>query len=116
MVRASLGLVLRGWCYEGDELTDAQMVGTELATNAVQHGKCADFTLHVVLREGSAVIEIEDDNPQEPREPESIEEYAESGRGLMIVRALSEEWGVRHDHARGRKRVWARMPRPLEEA
>lgn len=42
---------------------------------------------------------------------ESADDYAEGGRGLVLVGFASEEWGV-HRSAEGGKVVWARLTQP----
>lgn len=114
-VRSTVRRILRGWGYSNDELDDAQTVASELTTNAIRHGKCKFLTFRLFLEQHSrAVIDIEDDNPEEPHESESVTEYAESGRGLTIISALAEEWGT--VPTRYGKRVFARMPPPLRES
>ena len=54
--------------------------------------------LVVAVRDGSAVV---------PR-PRSAEPGAENGRGLAILTAVTEDWGVEQE-AGGGKRVWARL-------
>ncbi|MEG8275496.1 SpoIIE family protein phosphatase [Streptomyces sp. AHA2] len=94
---------------------DARLVVSELVTNAVVHAG-TDVELECRL-EGDApdtaalVVEVCDHHPSRaPRgvEPEPSPEPPEYGRGLRLVGALSEAWGI--TYRTGRKTVWARLP------
>jgi|SRR5579884_1347883 len=92
-----------------DSLDDLQVVVSELVTNAVLHARS---TVGVEVSAGEGLIEVAvadfDDRPPEVRQPD--EERDEGGRGLVLVSALSDEWGVSH-RARG-KQIWVRVPVP----
>ena len=81
----------------------------ELVTNAIVH---VQTDIEVVVRLDADVIRVEvhdqSDRPPLRRMP-PID--AESGRGLQLVEALSERWGV--DAAAGHqgKAVWFEVPR-----
>jgi anti-sigma regulatory factor (Ser/Thr protein kinase) len=97
----------------------ADLIVSELVTNAVLHGaEPASFTIYTDREadRGLLFIEVEDSKPDAP-DPGDADENAESGRGLMIVEALAEDWGV--EPTTGGKRVWASLAvaeRPAEEA
>jgi anti-sigma regulatory factor (Ser/Thr protein kinase) len=82
---------------------DAGLVVSELASNSVHHVKSA-FSLTVSFRASRVRIAIEDasDLPPVAREPTRS---ANSGRGLVLVAALSETWGVERSPIG--KIVWA---------
>jgi len=71
---------------------EASLIVTELATNAVLH---ADSPYEVRLsRSGGGVrIEVADSDVGTP-EPQPFSAVAESGRGIVIVSALSASWGI----------------------
>ena len=77
---------------------------SELATNAVVHAQ-TPFTLTVLSADGSLVVELRDASPAPPLAGVH-DVLAEGGRGLLLVQALSREWGTRAD-ADGAKVVWA---------
>ncbi|CAL9448601.1 hypothetical protein SUDANB108_02393 [Streptomyces sp. enrichment culture] len=94
---------------------DATLVVSELVTNAVVHAG-TDVEMECRL-EGDApdtaalVVEVSDHHPSRaPRggEPETPHDTPEYGRGLRLVGALSEAWGI--TYRTGRKTVWARLP------
>lgn len=84
---------------------DAVLIVSELVTNCVRHAS-ADFTVVVETRGGRIRIEVTDSGGGWPvvRHPDRNEP---TGRGLQIVRALSEDWGV--DHRKGHTTVWFQM-------
>jgi anti-sigma regulatory factor (Ser/Thr protein kinase) len=81
---------------------DVAAMASELAANAVRHA-ASDFVVVVGQSRGRVRVEVGDHGPGEPvlRYPSPSDP---SGRGLLIVRELSTEWGV---SARdGGKAVW----------
>ncbi|WP_328378794.1 ATP-binding protein [Streptomyces sp. NBC_00440] len=75
---------------------DVLLCVSELATNALLHGvpPGRGFRLHLYLeRDGLLHVEIHDSGPGEVRVPEESTE-AEGGRGLFVVAALADKWGV----------------------
>ena len=85
---------------------DARLVVSELATNAVRHAGTA-FTLSLDGRDGSITLRVRDGSRGIPTfgSPGIL---STSGRGLMLVSALSVAWGVSLE-AEGGKSVWARL-------
>ncbi|GAA2643173.1 ATP-binding protein [Streptomyces vastus] len=75
---------------------DVLLCVSELATNAVLHGvpPGRGFRLRLALDTGGVVrIEVHDSGPGEVRFPDACTE-AENGRGLLLVAALADKWGV----------------------
>ncbi len=92
---------------------DAELIASELITNAVEHTRTGQsggsFTTTIQSRpDGTASIEIEDQGgPTEFGQPTP---GREGGRGLHLVAALTSAWGIKGD-ATGRT-IWAELPRP----
>ncbi|MEU0172536.1 SpoIIE family protein phosphatase [Streptomyces massasporeus] len=120
LVRAALtewtGLGLPGTEHLTDRLADdATLVVSELVTNAVVHAG-TDVEMECRLEGDTSdtaalVVEVSDHHPSRaPRgsEPETPHDTPEYGRGLRLVGALSEAWGI--TYRTGRKTVWARLP------
>jgi anti-sigma regulatory factor (Ser/Thr protein kinase) len=103
--RRAVRAVLQGWGYHDAEWLDvAAVVTSELITNAVRHGGgCVEFT--VESHEGRVVLAVADGSPVAPcrRDPDQA-----GGRGIAVIEAFSEQWGV-HNHEGG-KRVWVELP------
>jgi anti-sigma regulatory factor (Ser/Thr protein kinase) len=91
--------VLRG--QTSDVLEAAELMTSELATNCVRHAH-TDFEV-AIHSKGQIRVEVRDTGPGRPRRlsPASREP---SGRGLLIVEAMSDSWGVT-SNAEG-KTVW----------
>lgn len=94
-------------CHEQapDAVYSLELLVSELVANAVQHGVgpvrlCLDWV------DGRVRIEVQDEADAIPRQRET-EAMAERGRGLMIVAALSDAWGVRA--AGSGKSVWCEL-------
>ncbi|OEJ62781.1 hypothetical protein BGM19_03490 [Streptomyces agglomeratus] len=74
----------------------AELLLTELATNALRHGRSHDIGVRVYLQGSRLVIAVNDGSPLRP-ELHYAAPTDESGRGLLIVEAMAEEWGVSPD-------------------
>ncbi|MBL1102590.1 ATP-binding protein [Streptomyces coffeae] len=109
--------LLCGWGVAESAIDDAVLVLSELLTNACHYGRPLVGTSqgpdHVrvswrIDRYGRLTIAVTDgggDGRPRAAEPSST---AHSGRGLHIVDALSESWGV-DDAPDGQVTVWASM-------
>lgn len=81
----------------------AALIASELASNSVRHAASA-FEIRVELLPDRIHIEVEDDGGGEPI-VQSPAPTDTSGRGLQIVAALADEWGVIPKPESG-KTVW----------
>ncbi|MER5298652.1 ATP-binding protein [Streptomyces lasiicapitis] len=78
----------------GDREPDITLCVSELTTNALLHGvpPGRGFLLRLV-RDGTVVrVEVHDSGDGRPRLAEGPD--GESGRGLLLVSALADKWGV----------------------
>jgi len=89
----------------------AVLVVAELAANAVLHGRVPGRDFALLLRydheTGRLEIEVSDthDRQPAPKTPTSVDEQ---GRGLLLVEALADRWGVKERRGPG-KTVWAHI-------
>jgi len=91
----------------GAIVEDAQLVVTELVTNALVH---AGSTCELSARLAGGVLRLEvADTGRGVPDPQLPEPFEERGRGLLLVSALSTAWGTEGADG-GRKVVWAELP------
>jgi anti-sigma regulatory factor (Ser/Thr protein kinase) len=108
LARRILNAALAEWGL-GHLVDSADLVTSELVTNAVRHGKePARLTVYTdrAADGGLLFIEVEDAGVDVP-EMRDADDGDEDGRGLMIVEAMSEDWGT--DITDEGKRVWASL-------
>lgn len=95
------------------ESEPALQVVAELAANAVFHGRVPgrDFRLTLRLDEvGVLRVEVTDARgDRHPRIKDPVGDGEESGRGLLLVEAYAEGWGVADGPGPGCKTVWAEV-------
>lgn len=108
-VRAALGAWTTGEPGPDERLTaDAVLVVSELVTNAVIH---AGTTVELLCRleQDGLVVEVSDHHPARVvRDRAELErEGRDGGRGLQLVAALSEAWGI--TYRRDLKTIWCRL-------
>jgi serine phosphatase RsbU (regulator of sigma subunit)/anti-sigma regulatory factor (Ser/Thr protein kinase) len=96
----------------GRQADDAVVVVSELVTNAVVHaGTDVELDCRLEAHTGALVVEVLDHHPSRaPRDndPEPAYGTPEYGRGLRMVAALAETWGI--TYRTGAKTVWAQLP------
>jgi anti-sigma regulatory factor (Ser/Thr protein kinase) len=101
--RAWLKARLGDWSPDG--VATVQLLVSELVTNAILH--TADVVEVIAERAGSLItVEVADRNPSKPV-VKRYERDAATGRGLHLVEALADAWGVRGDDTH--KSVWFRV-------
>ncbi|MGW4200652.1 ATP-binding protein [Streptomyces sp. NPDC004726] len=92
------------------------LIAAELTANAVCHGHVPgrDFLLQLTLAEGTFRIEVTDarTEKQPPPTAPAPDSTSESGRGLLLVAALADDWGVTPRPAAPGKTVWAELRLP----
>jgi anti-sigma regulatory factor (Ser/Thr protein kinase) len=104
--------VLGAWRLPDEHIDTAQLVVSELVTNAVRHdaGKQdpsseprVTLTLH--CEPAQLIVLVSDGNPNPPVSNGAVPLAAEGGRGLFIVEAVSKEWSY-YFPPTGGKVVW----------
>ncbi|MGW7412014.1 ATP-binding protein [Streptomyces sp. NPDC054863] len=110
--RATLRAVLNDWLVDEQGLECAELVVSELVTNAVRvpvpRGRLVEVRALYTPAADLLALEVSDagDGVPEVRVPE---DDGTSGRGLLLVQALAERWGVRKRAGGVGKTVWAEM-------
>ena len=114
--------LLEEWNVAPDTVEVAQLITSELVTNAVRHTGRVDGptepgtteTVTVILVRvglvcGSVVVEVWDNSPDAPvLNDDPFDTDTEGGRGLFLVKELSKDWGYWFPPMGG-KLVWASM-------
>ncbi|MBW5423038.1 ATP-binding protein, partial [Streptomyces sp. BG9H] len=104
---------LKRWGVTGAEAEDIRLCVSELATNALHHGtrRGHGFLVRLRVDEDSVRLEVHESQDVSPDQPPHMREAADTetaGRGLSIVDALADEWGVDERSPFG-KIVWSRF-------
>ncbi|MHC3474035.1 ATP-binding protein [Streptomyces sp. 7R007] len=92
--------------WELAELTDAvELAVTELVANVVRHVPDRRCALLVQRLAAGVRVEVADGAPELPCVPAVLSAEAEGGRGLVLLDAVVDKWGVEPRGAGG-KAVW----------
>lgn len=113
-LRSALRAGLAGRSVDTDTTDDLALVLSELVGNGLRHGE-APLHLVATMRGDRTRIQVTDGG-RRTVQVEDVESLGEGGRGLGIVAALSDDWGLEHLPGRGtvawaERRVRTR-PRP----
>lgn len=94
---------LRRWGL-GARVETAELLISELVTNAVRYGEAEELGFSLFHQKGEVHIEVSDGAPGRPKvgHPAPGEE---SGRGMLIVDALADDWGTSQDGTR----TWCKL-------
>ncbi|WP_320779549.1 ATP-binding protein [Streptomyces sp. CRN 30] len=100
-----------GWTYGSDAHDSVELIVAELAANAVTHGlvpgRDAELALVPVPDLGLVRIEVSDARGECLPRSTSGDTGEDSGRGLLLVAALADSWGVTARVGGPGKTVWA---------
>ncbi|GAB1329833.1 ATP-binding protein [Streptomyces sennicomposti] len=88
------------------ELTDTvELAVTELVANVVRHVPDRRCTVLLLSRAAGVRVEVTDSSPRLPATPRDLSPDAEGGRGLLLLDAVVDKWGVQ-SHGGDGKTVW----------
>ncbi len=87
---------------------EAELLASELVTNALVHTDRGPIRMAIEVDGGVVRVEVRDADPRPPELADPAPED-EHGRGLALVEALSERWGV--DRRPDGKVVWFELSR-----
>lgn len=90
-----------------DLVADAELLVSELVTNAVRHGRPA-ITLRVALRPPGIGVAVDDEGAERPQITQPAPPTSQpGGRGLLIMQAVARASGVApHPDGLPGKTVW----------
>ncbi|MFI6121668.1 ATP-binding protein [Streptomyces sp. NPDC051064] len=97
---------LAGWDL-AERIDDIRLCVSELATNALAHGTVADhgFLVRLDAEDDVVRLEVHDSRRRRPETRQAADTDV-SGRGLVLVAALADGWGVQDRIPLG-KIVWS---------
>jgi anti-sigma regulatory factor (Ser/Thr protein kinase) len=102
---------LREWGAHEDVCGDAELVISELFTNAVLHTDSVEIGYGLRVTGMRLRIEVADEGCRsKERRLRCGEDEEEYGRGLLLVKAFSETWGVRAGENGQGSVTWADLP------
>jgi anti-sigma regulatory factor (Ser/Thr protein kinase) len=84
---------------------DIVLAVSELASNVIRHAQTA-FTVHVAENDDTIRLEVSDGSSILP----AVEQLNDSKRGLRLIEAVSEQWGV--ELTETGKTVWVEFAYP----
>ena len=97
----------------GEMLDDITLLVNELVTNSVKFGGHGHIQLRLSGSPRGVRVEVHDEGPGFAPSGSSPGEEDTSGRGLFLVDAIADRWGVSLD---GTTCVWFEIDRPHREA
>lgn len=107
--------VLRVWQVAAEQIDMTELAVCELVSNAVRHvppgAPEARVTLTLRHDDTQLVAEVADPDNRPPLARTQTSSEAESGRGLLILEAISEEWDY-YLLPTGGKVVWCTIALP----
>jgi anti-sigma regulatory factor (Ser/Thr protein kinase) len=90
-----------------DRTDTAELLASELVTNAVIHGR-GPVTMRMEYDATGLAVTVQDEEPSLPVVPPD-DPMALHGRGLHLIAALASAWGVEPDRDGPGKGVWFRL-------
>lgn len=86
---------LHAWGFRGEVIDDMALMVSELCTNAVEHTRTDRITCVLRVAEGLLCVEVTD-HVAGARQPRALIAGVDqpSGRGLALVNAYADEWGI----------------------
>ncbi|MFF7376348.1 ATP-binding protein [Streptomyces massasporeus] len=100
--------IVRSFLGEWDmpELSDTVELGvTELLANVVRHVPDRRCALLLLRQRTGVRVEVTDGSDELPRVPDTLDAESENGRGLLLLDAMADKWGVSL-WSGGGKTVW----------
>jgi anti-sigma regulatory factor (Ser/Thr protein kinase) len=111
VVRARTVQTLNEWSVDGEAVQVAELVVSELATNAVRASHPDDefIAVRLSISSGSVVVEVWSRPDATEPQVQHPDADSETGRGLALVEALTSRWDAYRARSGGVV-VWAQFP------
>ena len=110
--RAFTGETLAAWDIRPPDVEAVQLVVSELVTNVLRHApETPNIKLQLLAQDRAVQVRVTDSGTGIPERQTSAdgERPIESGRGIWIVDAFTDDWGTVPD-GQGGKTVWCELP------
>ena len=103
---------LRRWGHDGSVIDDARLLVSELVTNAVRHTR-SPFSVSIASHPAKLRLAVRDMSSAVPVTDGRSTDAPTGGRGLQIVAAVADDWGV--VTAPPGKTIWAEFSAALAQ-
>jgi anti-sigma regulatory factor (Ser/Thr protein kinase) len=114
LIRRLVRRIADAWGLDALIIDDAELVTSELVTNAVRHAPCPEIGFTATYGEQLLLIQVHDGSANPPILRHGSSGDTESGRGLSLVHSLTRDWGWM-PHADGTKSTWALIDVPTTD-
>lgn len=104
--RDTVAILIAANGHASDLADTARTLVSELVTNAVLHTTSPTIDLETAVLADGVRVAVYDDSPAIHLAPLDTAWDSECGRGLLLVQALAQAWGVASAHPYSRKHVW----------
>ncbi|HEV3380271.1 MAG TPA: ATP-binding protein [Trebonia sp.] len=91
LARDEIREAIDAWAIKIDK-DDAVLLTSELVTNVIKHVGAGDIVLTIGCCECEFRVDVQDSSNSFPR-PVPVAVDSETGRGLVLVNAIADEWG-----------------------
>ena len=99
-----------------DLADDAALLASELVGNSIRHAKALPagyLNVTWFISDGGVRVQVTDGGGAKRPHVRHVSPADTTGRGLAIVAALADDWGV--DEEPTQTTVWAHLPRPVHQ-
>jgi serine/threonine-protein kinase RsbW len=100
-----------------DLADDAALLASELVGNSIRHARALPagyLNVTWLINEFGVRVQVTDGGGGKHPQIRQVSVADTTGRGLAIVAALADDWGVEQEPAS--TTVWAHLPRPVSHA
>jgi anti-sigma regulatory factor (Ser/Thr protein kinase) len=107
--RAFVAETLAAWGIPAERIEAVQFVVSELVTNAVLHAPDGQkIGVQLLCDDDGVRVLVSDASANEPRRREPDPSLPEDGRGVQLVDAFADRWGMER-RGRDGKTVWCEL-------
>jgi anti-sigma regulatory factor (Ser/Thr protein kinase) len=100
---------------DDDTLATVELLATELVTNVILHA-CTSIHLGITWDDRNILVTVQDTNTDPPttrHQHLADDELTESGRGMMLIESLADDFGFSRLPDGSGKVMWFALARPI---